>query len=186
MSSTRPQLVRTASINIDEEDAANPTNVSAPPINLFPRRSTTTTRVTAPVTESLESKLLAESVSNKLIRIKNPNKINAQTYIRHVHYVLSQVPEPSAAEIQTAISIVDRYVAGVSSNLTRIQPSNTEMEVNAAKEVPDSFMEAVDGGKSTKSRRNKRSAKKRNSRSTKKRNLKHKKRNATKRIRGGR
>jgi hypothetical protein len=185
MSNTRPQLVRTASINIDEEDAANPTNVSTPPLNLFPRRSTTT-RVAAPVTESLESKLLAESVSNKLLRIKNPNKINSQTYIRHVHYVLSLVPEPTAVEIQTAISIVDRYVAGVSSNLTRIQPSNTEMEVNTAKEVPDSVMEAVDGGKSTKSRRNKRFTKKRNSRSTKKRNLKYKKRNTTKRIRGGR
>jgi len=186
MSDTRPQLVRTASININEEDVANPTNVSAAPINLFPRRSTTT-RVATPVTESLESKLLAESVSNKLLRIKNPNKINAQTYIRHVHYVLSLVPEPTAAEIQTAISIVDRYVAGVSSNLTRIQPSNAEMEVNTAKEVPDSFMEAVDGGKkSTKLRRNKRSIKKRNKRSTKKRNLKHKRRNSTKRIRGGR
>jgi hypothetical protein len=175
----RPQLVRTASINIDEEDSANPANVSTAPINLFPRRSTTTTRVAAPVTESLESKLLADSVSNKLLRIKNPNKINAQTYIRHVHYVLSQVPEPTAAEIQMAISIVDRYVTGVSSNLTRIQPSNTEMEVNTAKEVPDSVMEAVDGGKSTKSRRNKRSIKKRNNRSIKKRNT-------TKRIRGGR
>ena len=172
---TRPQLVRTASFNIDEEDTNNPTNVST--VNLFPRRSTTT-RVATPITESLESNLLAESASNKLLRIKNPNKINVQTYIRHLFYVLRLIPEPTAEEIQLAIAIVDKYVAGVSSNLITIQPSNPENEVNTAKEVPDSFMEAVDGGKSTKSRRNKRSAKKRNK--------KHKKRNATRRIRGGR